>query len=642
MRLPHGVWIALIALCFLPQWSYGQKTIPVTDPNLFFSPYNWTIPGLGDTPAPSPTEIVSNQPGAYFLAQFSGSTRVVLNLDLLGTPPGGGTTSLAVRWRIDNTLFLKQNLDNTQPNLTLASNLSAGPHTLQFWFVSSAYTVNRWARTATLGNRYPAPPQSLRIAGITLDSGATLLAPTGLRPGRILFYGDSITEGLGALPAQDATMTYAVTCARLFNAEYGIVGNSGQGWTHNTAPTIGVPLFGDAYTLHFDQTPRFPSGRAAPPPDYVLVNMGTNDWVYGVPQNDIGVTNAAFHWLEEMRTYFPSSQVFLVVPFGGFVQPALVAAYNRYLLVHPADKKVSFIDLASTAQTGLTALGKGATQQSFDGEHPDAPTHLLLGYQLTAAMQTALGRNDFDGDGRSDLILQNTATNQIAGWFLNSARVLNSALVSDVPDSSYQVVGSADFNGDGKPDCLFQNRLTGQLAVWFMNRTTHNGGVLLWQTPANGYKVVGVGDFNGDGKPDIVFQHETTNQIVLWFMDSTTMVGGVVLNTVPVAGYHVVGTADFNRDGQNDLLFQNDTTGALVIWYMNGTQYAGGESVSAMPVAGYRVESIADFDGDGRPDVALRNAAGTIALWHLDNAHLFQAEILSLRLDPVFRIAGPR
>jgi len=641
MKLRCGFWIALFALWFLPQRSDSQTAIPVTDSHLFFSPYNWTIPGLGSSPPPSPTEIVTNEPGAYFILRFSKSSQVVLNLDLFGTPPGGGITSLEIQYSIDGTLYPNLTLDNRVPDLTLSTNLSGDPHTLQLWFSSSAYSVNRWARTATLANGTMAPPQSLRIKGITLDSKAELLAATGLRPKRMLFYGDSITEGVKVSPANDALQTYAITCARLLNAEYGIVGNAGQGWTHNTAVSTGVPLFGDAYAFQYDQRPRFPSDKATPAPDYVCVNMGTNDWYYGVPPDDIGVTNAAVHWMQEMRTYFPSSQVFLLIPFGGFVAPALTTAYNQYILAHPADTTLHLVNLGLSGQTGLTGLGK-ATPQSFDGEHPNGPAHLLLGYQLAVALQTVLGRNDFNGDGKSDLILQNTGTNQVAEWFLNGAKVMNGAFVADIPDNNYLVVGSADFDGDGKPELLYQNRQTGQLALWFINGATHTGGILLSQRPASGYKVVGVGDFNGDGKPDIVFQHETTNQIVFWFMDVATMVGGVALNTVPVAGYHVVGTADFNRDGQNDLLFQNDATGVLVLWYLNGTQHVGGEAVSTAPAAGYRVEAIADFEGDGRPDVVFRNAAGNIALWHLDDARLFQAESLSLRLDPSFRIAGPR
>jgi hypothetical protein len=64
--------------------------------------------------------------------------------------------------------------------------------------------------------------------------------------------------------------------------------------------------------------------------------------------------------------------------------------------------------------------------------------------------------------------------------------------------------------------------------------------------------------------------------------------------------------------------------------------------VSATPQAGYRVEAVADFDGDGRPDIVLRNADGNIALWHLDDATVYLTEKLSIRLDPAYRIAGPR
>jgi hypothetical protein len=124
-------------------------------------------------------------------------------------------------------------------------------------------------------------------------------------------------------------------------------------------------------------------------------------------------------------------------------------------------------------------------------------------------------------------------------------------------------------------------------------------------------------------------------------MDGTTLIGGSLLPQAPSANYHVVGVGDFNRDGQNDLLFQDSVGGGLVLWYMNGVQYAGGSVVSAIPAPGYKVEAVADFDGDGRPDLALRDADGNIALWHLDGSKVYFTEMLSLRLDPAFRIAGP-
>ncbi len=243
-----------------------------------------------------------------------------------------------------------------------------------------------------------------------------------------------------------------------------------------------------------------------------------------------------------MREYIPSGQIFVVAPFGGFCAPSLQSATTQYRNTHPNDTRVAFLNLGPTAQKGVMAQVPSGTAQSYDGIHPDVATHRALGFQLAAAMQTALGRNDL----------------------------------------------------------------------------------------------------NGDGKPDIVFQNQTTHQIAVWFMDGARVIGGKLLGLVPGAGYRVVGTGDFNRDGQTDLLFQDDASGTLVLWYMNGTSYAGGSVVSAVPQAGYHVESVADFDGDGRPDVALRNANGNIALWHLDGGSVFFTESLSLRLDPAFRIAGPR
>jgi lysophospholipase L1-like esterase len=645
MRLRYALWIVLFALPFLSLGANAQ-TVSVVNPNWFFSPYNWNIPGMfyandsfGTAAVPATVEIVTTQPGAYFSVRFTNSSQAILNLDMMDLPIGNNTTSLVVQWRIDDTLYPVHTLTLADAQLTLATGLDNGPHTLQFWLVASDYHQDRWAKIMTLLNGYLAPAQSLRITGLTLSSGATVLAPN-LRPKRILFYGDSIAEGAAVTPADDAGQTYAITCAQLLDAEYGVVANPGQGWSCNLAPTSAVPVFGDAFALHYDQTPRFPLPPGTQDPDYVILNIGTNDAITGALPST--VTRYALAWLHQMRSILPTSRIFIVVPFGGFYPQALQDACAQYQAAAPNDKKVGVLDLGPTARTGLMAQVLGGTAQSYDGIHPNIATHRALGYQLAAALQTALGRNDFNADGKSDLILQNTASNQIADWFQNGATVQNGAFVASVPDGDYQVVGSADFNGDGKPDFVFQNRKTNQVALWYMNGTAVLGGGLIAQAPASGYKIVSIGDFNGDGKPDFVFQNQISNQIAFWFMDGDKLLGGSVLDLIPGGGYRLVGTGDFNRDGQNDLLFQDPVTGTLVLWFLKGVRYAEGAVVSAVPPSGYRVEAVSDFDGDGRPDVALRDTAGSIVLWHLDGVKVYSTEAVSARLDTSFRIAGPR
>ena len=641
MRLRYLLCMVLLSLLLLPQTLSAQTfTIPTSDPNWFFSPYNWTIPGTLSAASVFSSEIVTNQPGAYFTLSFTGSKQVTLNIDTLSLPAVGNTTSIVVQWRIDNTLYSPHTLLLSDTQLVLAPDLTFGTHTLQFWVVSSDYHQNRWAKSTTLVNGFQAPAQSLRITGLALGQSGSLAPTTGLRPKRILFYGDSITEGAGITPGDDASQTYATVCAQVLNAEYGVVAHPGQGWAENIAPTSGVPNFGEAFNQYYDQTPRFPLASGTPIPDYVVINMGTNDSIYGM---DPGVvTKYAVACLLQIRGNLPGSQIFLVVPFGGFQAQALQSACTQYLQTNPTDTKVHLINLGATAQAGLMGQVVGGSAQSFDGIHPNLATHRALGYQLAAAMQTALGSNDVNGDGKSDLILQNVTSNQIADWFQNNTTVLNGALVPSIPDNNYQIVGTGDFNGDGRMDYVFQNRLTNQVAIWYMNGTSIQGGSLVALIPVLGYKVVAVGDFNGDGKPDLVFQSQLTNQIAFWFMDGTNVIGGASLPQVPGAGYQVVGVGDFDRDGQTDLLFQDIVSGKMVLWFMNGTRYASGLGASAPPPAGYRVEAIADFDGDGRPDVALRDSSGNILLWHFDGAKVYYTESVSTRLDTAFRIAGPR
>jgi lysophospholipase L1-like esterase len=639
MRLRYGFWIVLLALLFLPKAVWSQTVVPFNDANWFFSPYNWTPLGT--------TEIVANEPGAYCLLTFSNSSQAVLNLDTAGIPPAIGSstsTTMVVQWSINNIVFPPHTLLTTDTQLTLATGLTASAYTLRFWFVASNnYSSNadykdRWTRTVPVKDGYLVPPQSLRITGISLDSGATV-SPPALRPKRALFFGDSITEGLHVYstnPAiSDSEKTYAIACAGQLNAEYGIVGNAGQGWA-KTLSGSGVPPFVQAFSQFYADTPRFPLPTGTQAPDYVFLNMGTNDDLNPRISDDI-VTGGALAWLQQIRTYLPTSEIILVVPFRSSYAAALKSAYNQYQALQPNDKQILFLNLGFTAMTSITNTGG-----SSDTIHPYAPTQAALGYQLTAALQTALGRNDFNKDGLSDLVLQNTISNQIALWFLNGATVLNGAFFPSIPDGDYQIVGSADFNGDGKPDLVFQNQRTGQVAIWYVDGTNLLGGVMLPQTPASGYKIVGVGDFNGDGKPDLVFQNQTTNQIVFWFMDGVNLIGGSALGLIPASGYHVVGVADFNRDGQTDLLFQSSVSGQLVLWYMNAAQVQGGAVLSKMPSAGYQVESVADFDNDGRPDILLRSPDGTIQLWHLDDALVYFSETLSVRLPTTFRVAGPR
>jgi hypothetical protein len=65
----------------------------------------------------------------------------------------------------------------------------------------------------------------------------------------------------------------------------------------------------------------------------------------------------------------------------------------------------------------------------------------------------------------------------------------------------------SDFNGDGKADVLWQNT-SGSRALWLMNGSTFGSSIFL-PSVATSWKIVGSGDFNGDNKPDILWQNSS-------------------------------------------------------------------------------------------------------------------------------------
>ena len=90
-----------------------------------------------------------------------------------------------------------------------------------------------------------------------------------------------------------------------------------------------------------------------------------------------------------------------------------------------------------------------------------------------------------------------------------------------------------DFNGDGKADLVWQHRTTGERAIWFMNGATRTNSPSLGIIDVN-WNIAGAGDFNGDGKADLVWQHRTTGERAIWFMNGATRLGSPSLGIIDV------------------------------------------------------------------------------------------------------------
>ena len=219
----------------------------------------------------------------------------------------------------------------------------------------------------------------------------------------------------------------------------------------------------------------------------------------------------------------------------------------------------------------------------------------------TTSLNRAALTSDHNGDGTSDVLLQNGGT--VVDWTMSNG-VYQSGSTITTAATGYKVVAKGDFNGDGTTDVLLQNG--GTVVEWIMKNGAYQSGSTI-TTGAGAFKVVGVGDFNGDGTSDILLQNGDT--VVEWFMKNGAYQSS---STITGAGaFKVVGVGDFNGDGTSDIVLQNGAT--VVDWIIqNGAVQSS--NVITTGATGYAVVGTGDYNGDGISDILVQNG-GTVSDW---------------------------
>jgi hypothetical protein len=266
-------------------------------------------------------------------------------------------------------------------------------------------------------------------------------------------------------------------------------------------------------------------------------------------------------------------------------------------------------DILWRDNTGALTTSLGQANGGFASNAANFWSSMPVSWQVA-------GTGDFNGDGRDDILWRNGSTGQTTDWLgqANGGFVGNDANFYATIPTSWNVVGIGDFNGDGRDDILWRNPSTGQTTDWLGQA---NGGFVgndanALSTIGTSWQVAATGDFNGDGRSDILWR-DNTGAVTTALGQAN---GGFASNaanfwtTIPTS-WQIVGSGDFNGDGRDDILWRNPTTGEITNWLgqPNGGFIGNDTNFYTTIPTSWLIEGIGDFNGDGRDDLLWRNGS---------------------------------
>jgi hypothetical protein len=245
---------------------------------------------------------------------------------------------------------------------------------------------------------------------------------------------------------------------------------------------------------------------------------------------------------------------------------------------------------------------------------------------------TSVVVGDFNKDGRLDLAVALSATNNIGVLFGNGNGTFSSPRLYSTGSGSEPLrLATGDFNNDNQLDIAMANQGSNSFSVLlgFVNGTFFNP-LNYFIADGSQPNSIAVGDFNSDSRLDIIVASPGIDNVGVFLgYVSESFLNVPSYSTGPSSRPVSIAIGDFDNDTRLDVVVANNGTDNIMILFGSGygtfvsnTSYSTGNGSYSCAMA------VGDFNNDSRLDIVVANSGtNNVGIFLSDGTGTFSSQI---------------
>ncbi|WP_428820433.1 leucine-rich repeat domain-containing protein [Microbulbifer sp. MCCC 1A16149] len=219
-----------------------------------------------------------------------------------------------------------------------------------------------------------------------------------------------------------------------------------------------------------------------------------------------------------------------------------------------------------------------------------------------------LAKNDFDGDGDSDIFMRNTQSGKWRTFAMSAGSVEGRSYISLYSNLDWEFRASGDFDGDGDADVLMRDSGTGNWRLFEIEAGNVVGTSYVPLFSNLAWNLIASGDFDGDGDTDVLMRDSNVGTWRIFEFQNGEVISKSYISLFANLDWEFQVAADFDSDGDDDVLMRSSLGGDWRLFEFENGAVERSSYISLFSNVSWKFEASGDYDNDGDADVLIRDS----------------------------------